>query len=112
MAVALPLMVAYPMVVTLCRAALRSIYTEALAVSVHANLPLLTLGAWEYWLIDASVALCLESMAGSILGGESAGGTFKWLLASLTVQHPTSVDPARDYSAIAAPRDGKGKAGV
>lgn len=59
-----------------------------------AHLPLLALGAWEYQLIDASVALCLESMADSILGGESAGGTFTRLLASLTVQHPTSVDPA------------------
>lgn len=59
-----------------------------------AHLPLRALGAWEYQLIDASIALCLESVADSIVGGERAGGTFKGLLASFTVQHPTSVDPA------------------
>lgn len=112
MAVALSLMVAYPMVVALSRAILRSIYTEVLAASIHANLPLLALGALEYQLIGFSVAVCAESVADSIVGGESAGGTFKGLLASLTVQHPTPVHFASVHIATAAPRDAKGKAGV
>lgn len=112
MAVALSLMVAYPMVIALSRAILRSIYTEVLAASIHANLPLLALGALEYQLIGVSVAVCVESVAGCIVGGESAGGPFKGLLASLTVQHPTPVHFASIHSATAALKGVKGKAGV
>lgn len=39
-------------------------------------------------------------MADSIVGGESAGGTFKGLLASLTVQHPTPVHSADKGQAV------------
>lgn len=112
MALALILVIAYPMVVALSRAVLRSIHTEVLAVSIHANLPLLALGTLEYHLIGTIVAVCVESLADSVVGGESAGGTFKGLLASLTVQYPTSVHPARIHLATAAPRDAKGKARV
>lgn len=112
MAVALSLMVAYPMVVALSRAILRSIYMEVLAASTHANLPLLALGALVYQLIGVRVAICAKSVADSMVGGESAGGTFKGLLASLTVQHPTPVHFASVHSDTAAPRDAKGKAGV
>lgn len=59
-----------------------------------AYLPLLALGTLEYHLIGTIVAVCVESLADSVVGGESAGGTFKGLLASLTVQYPTSVHPA------------------
>lgn len=59
-----------------------------------AHLSLLALGALEYQLIGVSVAVCVESVAGSMVGGESAEETFRGLLASLTVQHPTPVDPA------------------
>lgn len=38
MTVALPLVVAYPMVVAFSRAVFRSVYTEVLAASIHANL--------------------------------------------------------------------------
>lgn len=112
MALALILVVAYPMVVALSRAVFRSIYMEVLAVSIHANLPLLTLGTLGYQLIGTIVAVCVESSADSAAGGESAGGTFKGLLASLTVQHPTLVHTARIYIAIAAPRNFIGKARV
>lgn len=61
-----------------------------------AHLPLLTLGALEYQLIGVRVALCAKSVADSMVGGETAGGTFKGLLASLTVQHPTPVHSAED----------------
>lgn len=112
MTVALPLVVANPMVVAFSRAIFRSVYTEVLAVSIHANLSLLTLGALEYELVGVSVAVSLESLAESMVGRESAGGTFKRFLASLTEQHPTSVDPARVHTPIAALRNAKGKAGV
>lgn len=59
-----------------------------------AHLSLLALGALEYQLIGVSVAVSLESLAESMVGGESAGGTFKRFPASLTEQHPTPVDPA------------------
>lgn len=94
MTVALPLVVANPMVVAFSRAIFRSVYMEVLAASIHANLSLLALGALEYQLIGISVAVSLESLAESMVGGKSAGGTFKRFLASLTEQHPTSVDPA------------------
>lgn len=112
MTVALPLVVANPMVVAFSRAIFRSVYMEVLAASIHANLSLLALGALEYQLIGISVAVSLESLAESMVGGKSAGGTFKRFLASLTEQHPTSVDPARVHTPIAALRNAKGKAGV
>lgn len=65
-----------------------------------AHLSFLTLGALEYQLIGVLVAVCFESVADSIVGGESTGGTFKGLLASLTEQHPTPVDPADRGQAV------------
>lgn len=112
MTVALPLVVAYPMVVAFSRAVFRSVYTEVLAASIHANLSLLALGALQYQLKGVNVAACAKSMADSMVGGESAEGAFKGLLASLTVQRSTPVDPARVHPPIAARRDAKGIAGV
>lgn len=57
-----------------------------------AHLSLFALGALENQLIG--VAVCAESVADPMVGRESAGVTFRGLLASLTVQHPTPVDPA------------------
>lgn len=65
-----------------------------------AHLSLLALGALEYQLVGVGVAVCVESMADSVVGGESAGETFRGLLASLTVQHPTPVDPADRGQAV------------
>lgn len=112
MTVALPLVVAYPMVVAFSRAVFRSVYTEVLAASIHANLSFLALGALEYQLKGVNVAACAKSVADSMGGGESANGAFKGLPASLTVQGSTPVDPARVQPPIAARRDAKGIAGV
>lgn len=101
MTVALPLVVAYPMVVAFSRAVFRSVYTEVLAASIHANLSLLALGALQYQLKGVNVAACAKSMADSMVGGESAEGAFKGLLASLTVQRSTPVDPADRRQAVA-----------
>lgn len=66
-----------------------------------AHLSILTLGALQYQLIGVlGVAVCVESVADSMVGGESAGVTFRGLLASLTVQHPTPVDPADRGQAV------------
>lgn len=65
------------------------------------HLSLLALGALQYQLKGVNVAACAKSMADSMVGGESAEGAFKGLLASLTVQRSTPVDPADRRQAVA-----------